>query len=579
MNKVVCFDFDGVIINSREVQCMALKNSYQEIMGINEDPPYEEFFDQSGNSLENIFNNLKLPIEMAPIYRRISIENMDAIKINAGMPELLFYLKESGFKCALCTGKDRDRTILILEKVGVLNYFDKIVCSDDVKHPKPNPESLNLILKELGADLNYSIMIGDANNDIICAKAVNISSVGVTWGDVRKEKLITSKPDYIVDTVEILKDTIINIMNKPCRRNRFLVNDMVCAENKCNMRCDYCLTETSDFKGKDGRKNDNYITTDYSYIDGNEFKERLDTISETLHKKMNTSILKISGGEILQLSNINEFILKESKKYEAVQVLTNAVLLTDKILEEYNKAGNIFLQISIDSNTLEGNYYRTKNQKLLNHILKNLDKAYQYNIPVEINCVLTDKNCENFDQYAEYLTKYESNVIIFPFPVRGAMRDKYYPKEAQIEGIRKVIENYDHFSKIMAPKPYMEALYEYMVTDKREVKCYLCECAYGTFDDGIVTPCSNYWFMDFGNIIENPEEALENLDGNKIYELMNRKQRSIDVCKHCFTPWENLNLYFNGRMSMKELTKSPLYNVPKIKERIVLLKEQLAGRL
>jgi 3-amino-5-hydroxybenzoic acid synthesis related protein len=575
MKKVICFDFDGVIINSRKVQYIALKTSFQQVTGSKDEPPYEDFFLQSGNSLENIFENLKLPLEMIPVYQQISIEKMDEIEIHPQMAELIRELNKSGYRCALCTGKDRHRTLMILEKLKILKYFDMVVCSDDVSHPKPDPESLNLILNKLGADLKYSVMIGDANNDVICAKSAYITSIGVTWGDVRKEKLLMAKPDYVVDTVDELRTCIAKATNESRRRNWVFENDMVCAESKCNLRCDYCLTETSNFKKEYNEKNNGNLLTEYSYVVGSDFKRRLDIISETLHKELDTLILKISGGEILFLPHINDYIMQEAKKYEVVQVLTNGVLLNDEMLDMYSKSGNIFLQISIDSNMLEGNFYRTKNNKILDIILQNLDKAYERHIPVEINCVLTDINCANFDQFAQYLTKYDSGVIIFPFPVRGALREKYYPKKEQLDGIQRVIDNYDYFSKIMAPRPYMEALINYLFTDKRSMKCYLCECSYGTFDDGIITPCSNYWFKSFGNIIENPDEIFENIDNNNIYLLMDRKQHLIDQCKHCFTPWEHLNLYLNGKMTLTDLSKSALYNLPKVKQRIRTIKEEL----
>lgn len=137
---------------------------------------------------------------------------------------------------------------MILEKLSILEYFDMIVCSDDVSHPKPDPESLNLILTKLGADSRYSVMIGDANNDVICAKAASITSIGVTWGDVRKEKLLMSEPDYVADTVDELRNFIAKAMNESRRRNWVFENDMVCAESKCNLTNIYLVTGYTDMR-------------------------------------------------------------------------------------------------------------------------------------------------------------------------------------------------------------------------------------------------------------------------------------------------------------------------------------------
>ena len=148
--KNIIFDFDGVIINSHDVQAKALTGSFKAICGEGV-PPYDDFFKLSGDSLKNIFTQLGLPLEMIPIYQKISRENIGLIKIHEGMIELLQKLNEVGGNCALCTGKDRSRTIEILKHFNMEQYVKIVVCSDDVINPKPHPESLFVIMKKLGA--------------------------------------------------------------------------------------------------------------------------------------------------------------------------------------------------------------------------------------------------------------------------------------------------------------------------------------------------------------------------------------------------------------------------------------------
>lgn len=147
------FDFDGVIINSHIVQEKALKTSYSIVVGEGI-PPMEAFFNLSGDSLSNIFRQLKLPQEMIPIYRKVSQENSDLISVYKGMENILASIRQMGCSCALCTGKDRVRTLEILKQFHLENYFDKIVCSDDVENPKPHPQSINKIISELCWDKN-----------------------------------------------------------------------------------------------------------------------------------------------------------------------------------------------------------------------------------------------------------------------------------------------------------------------------------------------------------------------------------------------------------------------------------------
>ncbi len=209
MKSGIIFDFDGVIINSTEIQRRALMESYKLIVGEGE-PSFEEFLSHSGDSLENILLKMKLPLDMIEPYRRISRERIGAVRIYNGMKDLLERLNNQGYKCALCTGKDRVRTLELLERLELIDYFETVVCSDDVEKPKPYPDSLILAIDKLCISPEDAIIIGDAKNDIICAKSAGVKVIAVTWGDVSRDSLKNESPDYLVDTVEELEMIITN---------------------------------------------------------------------------------------------------------------------------------------------------------------------------------------------------------------------------------------------------------------------------------------------------------------------------------------------------------------------------------
>lgn len=208
MFKNIIFDFDGVVIHSHDVQLKALTESYKEICGEGT-PPINEFFKLSGDSLKNIFMQLDLPLEMIPIYQRISRENIGLIRIHEGMLELLEHLNEIGCVCALCTGKDRDRTVEILQYFNMKHLFKTLVCSDDVVHPKPHPESLLTIMTKLNALPKNTVMVGDGINDIIAAKNAYIQSVAVTWGDVAEQDLKNNSPDYVCNSIAEIRELVL----------------------------------------------------------------------------------------------------------------------------------------------------------------------------------------------------------------------------------------------------------------------------------------------------------------------------------------------------------------------------------
>lgn len=207
LNKAIVFDFDGVIIDSLELQKFAYEKSYQIVIG---KPPkrFSEFITYSGSSLTHIISSMNLPEEMCDKYIEISRERLDLIKVFPGAKQLLERLKAGQYKCGLCTGKDRERTIEILKIMDLYSYFDAIVCSDDVNNPKPHAESLQLVTRKLKVRNVDCLMVGDSKNDILCAKNAKIISVAVDWGAFDKETLLKKSPDYYVENFDKLYNCI-----------------------------------------------------------------------------------------------------------------------------------------------------------------------------------------------------------------------------------------------------------------------------------------------------------------------------------------------------------------------------------
>ncbi len=204
MKNIVIFDFDGVVIDSTDIQRKAYYDSIKTLK-LTSTPPFEDFQLLSGSSLKNIFLELNLPLDMIPIYREISRKHITMIKTIPGMEKLLISLKSYGFFCAICTGKDRERTLEILSSLNLSLYFDIIVCSDDVEHPKPSADSINLIMKNLNiTNKNQAIMLGDAPSDILCAHNAKIDSIAVSWGQNNIAMLEKYKPRYTVTTINEL---------------------------------------------------------------------------------------------------------------------------------------------------------------------------------------------------------------------------------------------------------------------------------------------------------------------------------------------------------------------------------------
>ena len=76
----------------------------------------------------------------------------NGIPAKKGAKELLSYLKENDYKVAVATSSTRESTEEHIKKAGFENYFDVMVCGDEIKNSKPHPEIFLIAAKKLGVN-------------------------------------------------------------------------------------------------------------------------------------------------------------------------------------------------------------------------------------------------------------------------------------------------------------------------------------------------------------------------------------------------------------------------------------------
>ncbi len=102
--------------------------------------------------------------------KRIELMNayieQNGIEKKQGLDELLESLKKRGSKLAVATATDRARTDMYLEKVGVRDYFDKLVTGDMIQNGKPKPDIYITAARELGLPCCECLALEDSPNGI-----------------------------------------------------------------------------------------------------------------------------------------------------------------------------------------------------------------------------------------------------------------------------------------------------------------------------------------------------------------------------------------------------------------------------
>ncbi len=99
-------------------------------------------------------------------------------------PGVKRFLKDSSKtrKLSIATNAYDVSATPLLESLGILGYFDIVVCGNEVDTPKPDPSMIEKIIERYGEKKESFVMIGDGVRDIKAANKANISSLLVSWG-------------------------------------------------------------------------------------------------------------------------------------------------------------------------------------------------------------------------------------------------------------------------------------------------------------------------------------------------------------------------------------------------------------
>lgn len=128
-------------------------------------------------------------------------------EIYLGIEILLKKLRAKGKHLFVATSKPETEAKRVLEYFGLTKYFDFIGGSDGDLGTTRSTKALVIqyVLEKNGLKKSDCIMIGDRSHDIIGAKEVGLSSVGVLYGYGDRVELYEAGADYICEDVQELE--------------------------------------------------------------------------------------------------------------------------------------------------------------------------------------------------------------------------------------------------------------------------------------------------------------------------------------------------------------------------------------
>lgn len=120
------------------------------------------------------------------------------------MPALLTYLEVNGIPWGIVTNKPRGLSESLLEALNLTKRCAVLVCPEDVRHTKPDPEPMYLAAQQLNLDPTQIIYVGDHPRDIDAGRNANMYSILAAYGYLPlayKDDLAAWNADSIIHTV------------------------------------------------------------------------------------------------------------------------------------------------------------------------------------------------------------------------------------------------------------------------------------------------------------------------------------------------------------------------------------------
>lgn len=136
------------------------------------------------------------------LFSDIYLSNTDSRStLYPGVREGLDHMAAIGCKLACVTNKRQLFTGPVLEAMQLENDFSYVISGDTLPKKKPEPDQLLYVADKLGVTTTKSLMVGDSVNDLLAARAAEMSILCVTYGYNHGQNIAESNPDILVDSL------------------------------------------------------------------------------------------------------------------------------------------------------------------------------------------------------------------------------------------------------------------------------------------------------------------------------------------------------------------------------------------
>lgn len=217
MNKLIVYDLDGTLIDSRRDISEAVNWTLKELGFL--DLPSERIGTFVGSGVKNLMQQALQEARPSPdksekgtrsflehsikLFRaRYGEHLLTYTRLYPSVLKVLEYFRNR-FQ-AVITNKPENFSLTILKGLGVSRYFFEAIGGDSGFQKKPAPNALIEILKKAQVEPDEAVLVGDSAIDVETGRNARVKTIAVTYGFGKSEEIRNSKPDFILNNLEEL---------------------------------------------------------------------------------------------------------------------------------------------------------------------------------------------------------------------------------------------------------------------------------------------------------------------------------------------------------------------------------------
>ncbi len=208
MNRLVIFDLDGVLVDSRKIHFEALNRALLDC-----NPKYVISWDEHLSKYDGLPTTKKLKMLTdekglpTALYDSVwkskqeyTVQLYGNIGVDDNLQTICELLKLNSIKIAVASNSIRDTMKIALLRKGIMEYVDYMVSNEDVKRPKPSPDMYWKAMVALNSIPDKTVIIEDSHIGRQAALSSKAHLIPVGGPDDLTVSVIESAINYLDGT-------------------------------------------------------------------------------------------------------------------------------------------------------------------------------------------------------------------------------------------------------------------------------------------------------------------------------------------------------------------------------------------